>query len=320
MKNFTLNQPKNLKEAGQVFKTNPEAMPVAGCTDVLGLMKDGIFEPDELVDLKKLPGMNKITYSRGKGLSIGPLAKLSDVAEHPDILRKYPVLAEAAVSVASPQLRNMGTIGGNICQRPRCWYFRGEFPCLRKGGKVCFSVGGENQYHCVVGGGPCFIVHPSDTAVALLALDATLVVSKGKKKRKLPLTEFFVLPEDNPYIENVLKPGELITEILVPDAGSDMHSRWVKFTERDVWDFAIVSGAVVWHGSEKQVKSGRLVLGGVAPVPWIEKEVTKALTGASLDEKTVNQLAEKTLNDADPMSQNSYKVPLAQNLVRRLLS
>lgn len=316
MKNFTYNQPRSLKEAAQMFKANPGAVPSAGGTDLLGLIKDNILQPAEVVDLKRIPGLDKIVYAAGKGLSIGALAKLADVAQHPDVLKKYPALAQAAKAVASPQLRNMGTIGGNICQRPRCWYFRGDFHCLRKGGSDCFAVEGENKFHCVIGGAPCFIVHPSDTAVALMALDASLVVQKGKKKRKIPISDFFLLPDKNVTAENILEPGDILLEIRVPDNSGP--SKFLKFTERDVWDFAAVSGAAAWTGDKNKVNSGRLVLGGVAPVPWLEKDVSSAMTGATLDKATIDKLAAMALKDAEPMEQNEYKIQLARNLIKQL--
>jgi len=148
MNHFKYHQPKSIKEAVELFKANPQAVPFAGGTDVLGLLKDRIIEPAQLVNLKSIPGLDKITYTPGKGLSIGALVKLADIAEHPAILEHFNALAQAAAAVGSPQLRNMGTIGGNICQRPRCWYFRGDFHCIRKGGDTCFAVEGENKFHC----------------------------------------------------------------------------------------------------------------------------------------------------------------------------
>lgn len=316
MKNFTYNQPRSLKEAAQAFKANPNALPSAGGTDLLGLVKDNVLRPDVVVNLKKIPGLDKIAYSPGKGLTIGSLVKVAEVAANPDVLKKFPALAQAAKAVASPQLRNMGTIGGNLCQRPRCWYFRGDFNCLRKGGSDCFAVEGENKFHCIIGGGPCFIVHPSDTAVALMALDATLVVQQGKKKRKIPITDFFVLPAKKVTKENVLEPGDILVEIFVPDNGT--LSKFLKFTERDVWDFATVSGAVAWTGDKNKVNTGRLVLGGVAPIPWLEKDVGAALAGVALDKSAIETLAAKALKDAEPLEQNEYKIQLARNLIKQL--
>jgi xanthine dehydrogenase YagS FAD-binding subunit len=212
----------------------------------------------------------------------------------------------------------MGTAAGNICQRPRCWYFRGDFDCIRKGGDTCFAVEGENKFHCVIGGGPCFIVHPSDTAVALMAFNASVTILSGKKIREIALKDFFVLPDKDAMNENILEPGEIITEIIVPDAPANMHSRFLKYTERDVWDFATVSGAVAWQGSKETIQSGRLVLGGVAPIPWLEQAVSKKMNGMQVNSKSIEQLAEITLKDAEPMTQNKYKVTMARNLVKQL--
>ncbi len=323
MKNINYNQPKNLKEAATLFKNRAGATPYAGGTDLLGMMKDNIIPSPgtmlELVDLKQIPGLNTITYTKGKGLSIGALVTIAEVAAHPEITTIYPALAQAAQAVASPQLRNVGTIAGNLCQRPRCWYFRGEFDCIRKGGDTCFAVEGENKFHCVICGGPCFIVHPSDTAVALTAYQASVETVLGKKKRTHHLDNFFVLPDKNEKVENVLQPGEIITRIHVPEPKPGA-GRFIKYSEREVWDFATISGALVYEGSKEKFASGRLVLGGVAPVPWLEKEVSKHLSGF-VPEKTANEkLAASALKGAEPMTQNSYKLPMVRNLILELLS
>lgn len=292
MKDFIYKQPTNVKDAARLFKENPGALPYSGGTDLLGLIKDDIIHPDVLIDLKRLPGMDKISYTPGKGLHIGALVKIADIAAHKTVKEKFPVLALAARAVASPQLRNIGTIGGNICQRPRCWYFRGDFNCIRKGGDTCFAVEGENKFHCIIGGGPCFIVHPSDTAVALLASNASINIFNGKKTVTMTLKDFFVLPDKEATKENVLEAGQFITEIMVPDSAADPKGKFLKYTERDVWDSATVSGAMV---------SGTIVLGGVAPIPWIVKD------------------KDNPLKDAEPMEHNAYKVTLAKNLIKELL-
>jgi xanthine dehydrogenase YagS FAD-binding subunit len=321
MKNFVHIKPKNLKHASQLPGYNwKDVLPYAGGTDLLGLMKDGIENPDKLVDLKALPGMDKIAYTPGKGLKIGALVTIAEIAEHELINKKYTVLGQAAKEVASPQLRSQGTIGGNICQRPRCWYFRGEFHCLRKGADVCYAVEGENKYHCIIGGGPCFIVHPSDTAVALLALDASVTVFYSKKSRQIPLKEFFVLPEKLVTRENILKPGEIVTEIQVPDVPAGTRSGYLKLKERGVWDFATVSAAAVLQVQPDKVKTARVALGGVAPVPWWEKQVSSQLKGMTTKPKNLEQIVSAALKDAEPLEQNAYKVPLARNLIKRLVT
>ncbi len=321
MKNFVHVKPQNLKDASQLPGNNwKDVLPYAGGTDLLGLMKDGIENPDKLIDLKALPGMDKITYTPGKGLKIGALVTITEIAEHDLINKKYTVLAQAAKEVASPQLRNQGTIGGNICQRPRCWYFRGEFHCLRKGGDACYAVEGENKYHCIIGGGPCFIVHPSDTAVALLALDASLTVFSGKKSHQIPLKEFFVLPEKLVTRENILKPGEIVTEILVPDVPAGTRSGYLKLKERDVWDFATVSAAAVLQVQQNVVKAAWVTLGGVAPIPWWEKQVSSQLIGMTVKSTNLEQIVSNALKDAETLEQNAYKIPMAQNLIKRLIT
>ncbi len=320
MNNFTYFQPKTLQEAGEMFgKSWHETTALAGGTDLLGLMKDDIEAPRNVVNLKSLPGLNRISYQPGKGLKIGALTSIAKIASHSDINKRYPVLAQAAKQVASPQLRNVGTIGGNICQRPRCWYFRGDFHCLRKGGDICYAVDGKNKYHCVIGGGPCFIVHPSDMAVALLALDAKLTVYSGGKNKTVAIGDFFVLPEKNVRRENILLPGEIVVDIRIQELNNNTKSGYVKFAERGVWDFAVVSVAAVIQKNGNALKKGRVVLGGVAPAPWFEKKISKKLSGLIPSEKNLDEIMKTALVDAEPLAMNEYKLPLAKNLMKRLI-
>lgn len=320
MNNFDYLRPKNLKEASSFLGKAPqEVMLFAGGTDVLGLMKNTVISPKTLVNLKSIPGMKTLEYRPGKGLRIGALVTIAEIAEHPIIAKKYPILLQAANEVASPQLRNVGTLGGNLCQRPRCWYFRGEFHCLRKGGDICYAVDGQNKYHCIIGGGPCFIVHPSDMAVALLALDAQLSVFSGKKLRKVPLNEFFVLPERDYLRENSLRPGEIITEIHVPDLPTNVRSGFIKFKEREAWDFAIVSVGAVIQKAGSTIQSGRVAFGGVAPIPWQEDAINRNLTGLFISPKSFSDVLPKSFKNAEPLGMNAYKVPLARNLLKRIL-
>jgi len=321
MKNFIHIKPKNLKEVSQLPGNNwKDVLPYAGGTDLLGLMKDGIENPDKLIDLKALPNMDKITYTPGKGLNIGALVTIAEIAEHELINKKYTVLGQAAKEVASPQLRNLGTIGGNLCQRPRCWYFRGDFHCLRKGGDVCFAVDGENKYHCIIGGGPCFIVHPSDTAVALLALGASVIVFSGKKSLQIPLKEFFVLPGTLVTRENILKPNEIIIGVLVPDTPAGTRSGYLKLKERGVWDFATVSAAAVLQVQQDSVQTASIALGGVAPIPWLEKQLSRQLKGTTTKPDNLEQIVSTALENAEPLEQNAYKIPMARNLIKRLVT
>jgi len=320
MKNFTYMQPASLKEAqknlGEDWRTS---LLLAGGTDLLGLMKDGIETPQRVVNLKSVPGLENISYETGRGLTIGALTSLRAIAEHPLIREKYTALAEAASEVASPQLRNLGTLAGNLCQRPRCWYYRGGFKCLRKSGDVCFAVDGRNKFHCIVGGGPCFIVHPSDTAVALNALNASVTFLAGRKTRTVPISEFFILPEINVERENILSPGDILTQITIPDPPAGSKSHFLKMKERGVWDFALVSVAAKIQRTGTAISSGTIALGGVAPIPWLEKNVSSKLAGVSANSESLSQVSQQALLDAEPLAENGYKIPLARNLIRRAL-
>lgn len=320
MQTFKYVQPKSLSDAAGISeKEGDTAVLFAGGTDVLGLIKNEIISPSKVINLKSITGLDKIEYTDGAGLKIGALTTVNEIAEHPVIMEIFTVLSEAAKEVASPQLRNVGTIGGNICQRPRCWYFREDFDCIRKGGDICYAIAGENKYHCVVGGGPCYIVHPSDIAVALVALNARFTITNGKDSREVPADKFFVLPEQNSLHENILKPGEILTEIFIPELPSDATNRYIKFTERNVWDFAIVSVAAILNKSGNKIHSANIVFGGVAPIPWIDENLNTILNGMELSDKSIEAAAANILEEAEPMEKNDYKIPLARNLVKNLL-
>ncbi len=320
MKPFSYHQPQNLQEASRLLGDDWQASLLnAGGTDILGMMKHHIEEPAHLVNLKSIEGLDSIAYYGGKGLSIGAMVTISDIASNAVINEKYPVLAQAAHETASPQLRNQGTIGGNLCQRPRCWYFRGDFDCLRKGGDLCYAADGQNKYHCIVGGGPCFIVHPSDLAVALLALDARVAITSESGSREAALNDFFVLPEEDILRENILKPNEIVTEIHVPELPADTRSAYIKFKERDAWDFAVVSVAARIRKRGNRIVEGKTAFGGVAPKPWEESTINETLNGLTIDGGAIERLAGSAFQDALPLAQNGYKVPLARNLLKRIL-
>jgi len=321
MEAFEYHQPTDLRDASLLLKrAGAEAAINSGGTDLLDLMKEGIATPKQLVNLKRIKGLRGIDYTKGRELRIGALTTLHEIATHPVIQERFTALSEAASKSASPQLRNMGTLGGNLCQRPRCWYFRSnEFPCIRKGGKDCFAVSGENKYHCVIGGGPCYIVHPSDPAVALVALDARVIIQNQKKRREVSIHEFFLLPEDDPTRETILEPGDIVTEVLIPEPASGKRSGYRKFMFRESWDFAVVSVAGVLRIEGGQILSGKITLGGVAPMPWTEEIVGAALPGMRIGAEEIARVSEVALSGAEPMGQNDYKVPLARNLIAEML-
>jgi xanthine dehydrogenase YagS FAD-binding subunit len=320
MIDFDYLQPKTLAEASSLLqKAKGNAIPYSGGTDALSLLKEDIITPYQVINLKNIPNLTAISYENGKGLKIGALVTITDIAENKLIAEKYAVLSEAANVIASPQLRNVGTLGGNLNQRPRCWYFRKDFDCIRKGGSICYAVDGENKYHCITGGGPCYIVHPSDMAVALLALDASLNIFSGKKPRTIPISEFFVLPDVNHLKENVLEPGEIVTEVIIPELPGNTRSGYYKFMERDVWDFAVVSAAAVLTKKGNSIEDGKIVYGGVAPAPWLDKNLNKKLKGLQLDDDSIEKAVSQILSDADPLEQNEYKIPLARNITRNMI-
>lgn len=320
MREFNFTNPSTLDEASKILKTSDSSSALlAGGTDLLSLIKHEIIDPENLVNIKNLNGFDKIVYRKGEGLKLGAFVRISDIAEHQIIKDKFTVLSDAASVIASPQLRNMGTIGGNLCQRPRCWYYREEFDCIRKGGDICYAYLGKNKYHCIVGGGPCYIVHPSDTAVALTALDAKLTIYSNGDYKTRPIQEFFILPEVNYLKENILEPGEIVTEIFIPEPKADVKSKYIKFMERNAWDFAVVSVACVMNLSNGKISSGKLAWGGVAPVPWQEAQLNQKMGGLSIDDNSVEEFSKSLFENAEPLEHNEYKLILAKNLTKRII-
>jgi xanthine dehydrogenase YagS FAD-binding subunit len=327
MNAFEWMSPRSLNEALQALRLpagDPDEAPqaLAGGQDLLTVLKEGLARPNRVVNLKTLPGMNQLKL-RPDGLHIGALVRLHVLEEDADIRRNFPGLAEAAASIASPQIRNLATVGGNICQRPRCWYFRSpNIVCLKKGGSECYAATGENKYHAIFGGGPSFIVHPSDLAPMLVALGAEVDLASSDGRRSMPLEKFFTLPtKENVRRENVLLPGELVTSIRVPSSSLAARSTYLKFKERLSLDFALVSAAAaVELGALGEVRAARLVLGGVAPVPWRLPEAESFLGGKRFTPEVAAETARIALQGAKPLAKNGFKVPLAQALVRRALA
>jgi xanthine dehydrogenase YagS FAD-binding subunit len=293
---------------------------VAGGTDLLHEMKKGIEAPERLVNIKTIPGLDRIEESDG-AIVIGALATMDDL-EHDELIRtKAPLLAQAAGEAASPQLRNMATVVGNMLQRPRCWYYRDAGThCLRKGGERCFAVSGDNRFHAIFGGGPCHIVCPSDLAPALQALWAVVVIAGVNGERRVPLAEFFRTPKQDPHRENALEPGELVTEIRVPIPQAGGRGVFLKARERRVWDFALASvAAQVRFDDEGKVGAADVVLGGVAPNPWPSREAADMILGERLSEELCARAADAAVAMARPMRDNGYKADLTRGLIKRAL-
>jgi len=312
-----------LKSAPVPKDADDGARPIAGGQDLLTTMKDYITRPARVVNLKSIRGLDRILPDGKGGLRIGALVTLAQLEDHPVVRRNFRGLSEAAQSIATPQIRNLGTVGGNLCQRPRCWYFRLEdVVCLKKGGSECYAATGENKYHAIFGGGPSYIVHPSDLAPMLVALGASVAVAGPGSKRTIQLEKFFTLPaEGNLRRENVLKNDEIITEIHVPASKFAAHSTYLKFRERESMDFAISSvAAAVAMGPNKTITEARLVLGAVAPIPWRVPKAESALIGKTLNSEVLMNVAKIALTGAEALEKNAYKIPLTQTLVRRALA
>ena len=329
MKSFEWANPTTINDAVKLLRVpaaggdiDEAPRPIAGGQDLLTTMKDYTSRPARLVNLKHIRGLDRITLN-ARGLTIGALVTLTQLEEHAGVRKSFPGLAEAALSIATPQIRNLGTVGGNLCQRPRCWYFRlEEVVCLKKGGSECYAATGENKYNAIFGGGPSFIVHPSDLAPMLLALGARVTVRGAAGRRVIPLDKFFTLPsEGNIRRENVLENDDLITDIFVPASALAARSTYLKFKERESLDFALAAVAVAMRlAPNGTVLDVRIVLGGVAPIPWRVPAAEKFLTGKRLNADVLTEAAKMALNDAQPLEKNAYKVPLTQTLVRRALA
>jgi xanthine dehydrogenase YagS FAD-binding subunit len=287
-----------------------------GGSDLLGMVKDSLVKPDLIVNLKTIKGLDQVAAS-SSGLNIGGLVTLDAVGSHPAIRGQYSVLSEAAQVVATPQIRNVGTLAGNVCQRPWCWYFRNGFPCLKNGGEMCYSVVGENRFHAIFGGGPSYIVHPSDTAPALVALDAKFRIVGPSGERIVPAGDFFVLPQADPARETVLAPEEILAGVQLTPGHAGRRSTYNKVLDREAWTHAIVSAAVVLDMDGRTCRSARVVLGGVAPIPWRLPKVEQLLSGQRITPELAAKAGELAIEGAQPLSKNAYKLPMTRALVQR---
>lgn len=325
MKAFAYVNATNEKEAVAALTgaTRGRLLPMAGGMDLLGLMKDYIVSPDRVVSIRNLD--QTISAADG-GLRIGAAVTIADLAEHAQARRLYPALITAAGDVGTPQIRNMGTVGGNIMQRPRCWYFRNEeFNCLKKGGSRCFAVEGENQYHAIFGDGPCHIVHPSSLAVPVIAYGGRFRVVGPNGAREIDAGQFFQLPNANLYGETVLQPDEIVTHVLLPapgpstSLGASQRSALyeVRFKQSHDWPLAAAAVNLVMSGAT--VKSARIVMGAVAPIPWRVPAAERVLAGKTITEAVAAEAANAAVAGARPMSGNAYKIQIAKTAVKRAI-
>jgi xanthine dehydrogenase YagS FAD-binding subunit len=317
MKRFEYVYPKSLESIPKILaKGNGQALLYAGGTDIIARMKEGIDKPQQVINLKAIKELNYIKED-AEIYRIGATTRLVELIRH-ESLQKLSGLITAAKSVGSIQLRNMGTVGGNLCQRPRCWYFRSRhFPCLRKKGDICFAVGGENKYHCVLGGDPCFIVHPSDLAPALISLDARVRILGPTGQKEVKLEDFFVLPATDPTRETILSPQEILTEVIIPR--KLVKSYYLKHKERESLDFALVSISIAGNTNGGRLSDVRIVMGGVAPIPWRARKAEAVLEGKTVNGSLFEKAADAELSDAFPLAQNEFKIYLTKNLLKRAL-
>ena len=321
METFAFARPSDL--AGVLAAiAEPGALPIAGGTELLNWMKEGIVVPRRLIDINRLAGLDAIEVGPD-GLRIGALARMSDVARHESVRRDYPVIAEALLRSASQQLRNMASLGGNLLQRTRCPYFRAEVDLAcnkRRPGSGCAALEGEDRSLAIFGGSDaCIATHPSDVAVAFAALDAVVEVRSRSSARTIPLSQFYRLPDSAPERETTLEPGELVVAIVVPASRLAGRSHYLKVRERASYEFALVSAAVAVDLDGDRIGEARLALGGVAPMPWRLPAAEARLRGASLERSALRAAIEDGFVDAQPRKHNGFKVELAKRTIVRAL-
>jgi xanthine dehydrogenase YagS FAD-binding subunit len=319
MNRFEFARATSVAEALSLVAEKPGCVWKAGGIDLLDHLKEHLIEPPRLVDLKSIPRMNAIDVEPGGNLRIGPLVTMAQVAAHPGIRSTYAGLAHACGEAASPQIRNVATIGGNLLQRPRCWYYRlASYRCLKKGGDICFAVGGENRYHAIFGDEACHAPHPSNAAMGLTALGASLVLQSSRGMRTLPADQFFTIPGKDPRRENATDPDEILTAIHVP-AAPGMRSIYASVKEKAAFDWPLVSTAVALRVDGGIVREARIVLGAVAPVPLRSSAAERTIIGRRLDDATSEAAANAVMAGTQPLSDNGYKVELLRILLRRTL-
>jgi xanthine dehydrogenase YagS FAD-binding subunit len=318
---FAYSTAVDQRAAIEHVRRRPATAYIAGGTDLLQLLEERVVTPSEIVDINELP-LSSIAFELD-GVRIGALARLADVADNPEIAEHFPALAQALLETASPQVRNMATMGGNLLQRTRCLYFRDTAtPCNKRvPGSGCPAQDGENRINAILGGSShCIAVHPSDLAVALTVLDAEVVVSGASGERTVAVDDLYRLPEDTPHRETVLEPGELITAIWIPLGSAGLRSRYLKVRDRTSFEFALTSCAVAIGLKSDTVFEARIAVGGVATKPWRLRHVEEALVGRKLDAGTIGEVAALAAEGARPRGRNMFKVRLLERTVARTLA
>ncbi|MHB8734926.1 MAG: FAD binding domain-containing protein [Terriglobales bacterium] len=320
MQAFDYARPHSLAEALKMLSTDRDAAVVlAGGTDLLSLMKDNVIAPKRLVSLKSIEELHRVEHN-GHGLRLGALVTLDTLSTHPVIAQHYPGLAEAALGVSSPQIRNMGTVGGDLCQRPRCWYFRGGYGLLALDQGKALVPDGDNRYHAILGNhGPAYFVNPSSLAPILMALDAKVRVQGPKTSRAVPVAEFFRTPTSATEYENVVAANEIVTEVLIPAPAAGSHQAVYEVRQKEALDWPLAAAAVHVHLAGNKVTAARIVLGHVAPTPWRAEAAEQMLVGKAVNEDVATAVGRAAVMGASPLSRNAYKVQLARVAVKRAL-
>lgn len=321
MQSFRHTYARSFAEAAALL--GPDALLLAGGTDLVPLMQERIAVPRLLVDVTRIPDGAAVAVAGAQGARIGAVARLGDLAGHAALRRLYPAFASACAHVGTKQIRTMATLGGNLCQRPRCWYYRSGVPCWKNGAAECPAQDGINDYLGILGGGPCWAPHPSDPAVALVALDARVTIRRGNQEVvEVPLVDLYVLPAVTPDRETVLQSDDVIERVTIPARLAGVRQLFVKVTQRQAWDFALVSVAIAWP---RRRRRPRVVLGGVAPLPWfVDPEQLPPAPRSGTRQQAVElwsvHVADLLLRGAKPLSRNAYKVAMAKAIIRRALS
>ncbi|HKM47024.1 MAG TPA: FAD binding domain-containing protein [Terriglobales bacterium] len=320
MRPFEYVSPNTRSQAISLLGANwGKAEILAGGTDLLTLMKDDVLAPKRLINIKEIHDLHGVS-SNAQGLRVGALTTLGDLADDVTVRQNYPALAEALLEAASPQIRNQATLGGNLCQRPRCWYFRNGFGLLPRdqAGKELVAEG-ENRYHAILGNeGPAKFVSPSTVAPILIAYGAKIRLEGPKGKRDLPLEKFFVIPKNEGEREHDLRPNEIVTEVVIPPA-SDVRAAHYEIRQKEAFDWPLAVAAVALKMRGSNVQSARIVMAYVAPVPWPSPEAEQALVGQPINKETAQRAVEAALTNAKPLSHNAYKVQLARVALRRAI-
>jgi len=319
MRAFEYASPATKEQAVSLLGSNwADADVLAGGTDLLALMKDDVVKPKRLVNIKDIKELRGITAGSSRGLRIGALVTIQELADNPQVVRAFPVIAKAAGEIAGPQIRNMATVGGNLCQRPRCWYYRAGFGLLAKdeSGESLVPTG-DNRYHAILGNaGPAYFVSPSTLAPLFIALGATVRIFGPNGKREIPVEKFFVIPQTETDREHDLKPNEIVTEIVVPPLGG-ARSATYEVRQKDAMDWPLAFASEVLKMSGGKVSAARVVMGHVAPIPWRSKEAEAALVGKAISEETAKAAGDAAVTGAKSLSGNGYKIQLAKVAVKR---